>query len=89
LPLQRGELVNLHVSAQQYAYARQTKTGVVVVAINNDAKPATIEFAVTPAGLADRTTLVDRLGSLADVRISGGKLKATLPARSAAVLVPR
>lgn len=88
-PLQRGELVNLHVSAQQYAYARKTKTEVVVVAINNDAKPATIEFDVTPTGLANGASLIDRIGALTGVRVNDGKVKVSLPARSAAVLVPR
>lgn len=89
LPLQRGELINLYVSAQQYAYARKMKTGVVVVAINNDAKPATIEFDVTPVGLVDGVALVDRIGALTGVRVNDGKVKVSLPARSAAVLVPR
>jgi len=88
-PLQRGELVNLHVSAQQYAYARKTKAGVVVVAINNDAKPATIEFDVTLTGLATGASLIDRIGALTGVRVNDGKVKVSLPARSAAVLMPR
>lgn len=88
-PLKRGELINLQVSDQQYAYARKTKTGVVVTLINNDSKAANLEIKVSPAGLVDGMSLIDRLGSLGDVRISGGTLKASLPARSAAVLVPR
>ncbi len=88
-PLRRGELVNLQVSDQQYAYARKSRSAVVVVLINNDTKPASFDFKVGPAGLADGAMLVDRLGSLAEVRINSGTLKATLPARSAAVLAPR
>ena len=87
--LKRGDLVNLQVSDQQYPYARKTKSGVIIALINNDTKPASFEFKVGPAGLVDGTTLVDRLGPLADIRISSGILKATLPARSAVVLVPR
>jgi hypothetical protein len=86
-PLQHGELINLFVSEQQYAYARKTKTGVVFVAINNDAKPATIEFDVTPAGLANGTLLADRLGMVREVRVRGGRIQVDLPGRSAAVLV--
>lgn len=89
LPLKRGALINLYVSPQQYAYARKAGGAVVVVIINNDKKPASLEFEVGPAGLVDGASLVDRLGSLAGVRISGGKLKATLPARSAAAFAPR
>jgi len=88
-PLKRGELVNLHVSEQQYAYARKTKAGVVVTIINNDTKSANIEFEVGPAGLPNGTSLIDRLGVAPEVRISGGKLKANLPARSVALFVPR
>jgi glycosidase len=88
-PLKRGELVNLYVSEQQYAYARKTKTGAVVIAINNDSKPATIEFDVTPAGLTDGDRLVDRLATSREVRVEKGKMRLTQPARSAAVLLRR
>jgi neopullulanase len=88
-PLRSGDLINLQVSDQQYAYARKTMGTVVVVLINNDTKASNFEFAVGPAGLVEGASLVDRLGPLADVRLSGGRLKATLPGRSAAVLVPR
>ncbi|MDX6446554.1 MAG: neopullulanase [Blastocatellia bacterium] len=86
-PLQRGELINLYVSEQQYAYARKTKTGVAVVAINNDAKAVTLEFNVMPVGLANGTVLVDRLGMVKEVRVRGGRIRVDLPGRSAAVLV--
>ncbi len=88
-PLKRGELINLQVSDQQYAYARRTRTAVVLALLNNDTKAANFEFKVTSIGLLDGMSLVDRLGSLAEVRISSGTLEATLPARSAAVLAPR
>jgi glycosidase len=88
-PLQRGDLINLYVSAQQYVYARKTATGVVVVAINNDGKVATIEFEVTSAGVADGDRLVDRLEASKEVRVAGRKLRVTLSARSVAVFVPR
>ncbi len=88
-PLKRGDLVNLQVSDQQYAYARKAMGAVVVVLINNDTKVANFEFEVGPVGLIDGMTLVDRLGSVGDARISSGTLKASLPARSAAVLIPR
>ena len=86
-PLRHGALVNLYVSAQQYAYARKTRTDVVVIVINNDAKAATIEFEVTPAGLVDGARLFDRLGKIGEVRVANGKLKVQLTARSVAILV--
>jgi glycosidase len=88
-PLQRGELVNLLVSEQQYAYARKTKAGVVFVAINNDAKPATIEFDVRPAGPANGSVLVDRLGMVREVIVRDGKIQVALPGRSAVVLIQK
>jgi hypothetical protein len=78
-------LVNLHVSAQQYAYARKWPTGVVIIAINNDSKPATIEFDVTPTGLANGVRLVDRLTPGREMRVDSGKLTVRLSARSAAL----
>jgi glycosidase len=89
LPLQRGELVNLYVSGQQYAYARRTPMGVVVIATNNDSKPATIEFEVTPAGLANGDRLVDRLVLGKEIRVENGKVSVLLSPRSAALFVPR
>jgi neopullulanase len=84
-PLKRGALVNLHVAAQQYAYARVTDRSSVIIVINNDAKPATFEFDVSRARLTDGARLVDRLDVAPDARIMDGKLKMGLPARSASV----
>ena len=86
-PLRRGALLNLYVSEQQYAYARKTKDGVVVVAINNDTKPVMIAFEVSPAGLVNGTRLVDRLGASRDLQVENGKLNVALPSRSASVFV--
>jgi glycosidase len=88
-PLKRGALINLYVSDQQYAYARKIRREVAVIVINNDTKSTTVEFDVKPAGLGDGVLLVDKLGQLAEVRISTGKLKTTLPPRSASLFVPR
>jgi glycosidase len=84
-PLRRGALVNLYVGEQQWVYARKTARESVIVAFNNDTKPATFEFDARPAGLPDGTHLVDRLSVSRDVSIVGGKLTITLPARSAAL----
>ncbi len=86
-PLRRGQLVNLHVSDQQYAYARASKNGIVVMVFNNAEKRAEVAFNVMAIGLADGELLVDRLGSSAEVRVSNRRLSVSLPARSAAVLV--
>ena len=88
-PLRTGALVNLHVSEQQYAYARRTRDAVAVVVINNEAKPATVEFEVEGTGLADGVWLTDRLKVGKDVMVEGGKLNVALPQRSAAIFLRR
>jgi glycosidase len=86
-PLKHGALVNLYVSDQQYAYARKTKAGAVVIVINNDTKPTKIAFEVSAAGLANGVRLVDRLVSSKDVQVENGKIDVALPVRSASIFV--
>jgi glycosidase len=86
-PLRRGALVNLYVAAQQYAYARVTKSASVIIVINNDTKPATLSFDVAPASIEDGARFIDRLNVSADVRVTDGKFKVTQPARTASVFV--
>ena len=85
-PLRRGALITLRAAAQQYAYARVSERGAVVVVFNNDTKPAALEFDVAPARLPNDVSLDDRLDTLKNVRVQGGRLKLTLPARSASIL---
>ncbi len=86
-PLRRGRLVNLYASGQQYAYARQTTSQFAIVVINNDKKTPIIEFDVSRLGLANGTLLNDRLLRIRAVQVEDGKLRVTLPERSAAILV--
>jgi glycosidase len=88
-PLRRGALVNLHVTTQQYGYARTMKGATVITVINNDTKSAQIEFDVSPLGLANGLVLIDQLGVSKEARVADGKLRMTLPERSAAIFVPR
>jgi glycosidase len=84
-PLRHGELVSLYVSDQQYAYARVSKQSSVVIVINNDTKPAKIEFSLAGANLQDGAKLVDRLGTASEAAIGNGMMGADLPARKAAI----
>ena len=84
-PLTRGELINLYVGKQQYAYARKLNSTSVVVVMNNDTQAATISFGVQSTGLANGATLNDRLGSSGTVRVADGKLSVNMPPRSASV----
>ncbi len=86
-PLKRGSLVNLFVAEQQYAYARTLPGSSVIVVLNNDKKPATIEFDVANAVMANGTILADRLGATADTQVTAGKLKVSMPERAAAIFV--
>ncbi|MEP6741859.1 MAG: alpha-amylase family glycosyl hydrolase [bacterium] len=86
-PLKRGALINLYSSDQQYAYARTIKNDAVVIAINNDTKPAEIQFAVSQVGLPDGAVLSDRLGVNREARVVAAKMRIKLPARSAAIFV--
>jgi len=93
-PLKRGTLINLYVNGQQYAYARKIRSKArevifnsdyAIVVLNNDSKPAVIEFDVEPAGLSDGEDLRDQLNLRNVVQVKDRRLKVTLAARSAAI----
>jgi len=81
--LRTGELVNLYVSEQQYAYARRGKSGTVVIVINNENDAATIEVDVSR--IASSGLLKDQLGVSQPAQINEGRLRVNLPKRSAAI----
>lgn len=84
-PLRTGNLVNLYVSEQQYAYARRSRVGAVVIVINNDNKAAEIEFDVSRVALRNGQSIRDQLGVSQNVTVVNNKLKVSLPKRSAAI----
>ena len=84
--LRRGALTTLYAADQQYVYVRTLGTDAVVVALNNDAKPATLTFPIAPAPWPDGTPLTDHLGIVTGARVDRGQMTLTLPARSGAVL---
>jgi glycosidase len=88
-PLRRGTLTHLAIASQFYAFARTHAGERVIVAFNNDTQAAVVPVEVSPLGLADGTTLTDRLGVAAAATVSGGRASVSLPARSAAVFVVR
>ena len=83
--LRRGALLNLYVADQQYAYARVSDRDSVIVVLNNDSKPATIQFSVAAAKLPNGVTLKDLLGAMEGVTVEKGMLRVTMPARAAAI----
>ena len=86
--LRRGKTVNLHVADRSWAYARVLDGRAIVVAINTDGASATFDLPAAPAGLADGTQLRDRVGSLGEVAVQGGRLRLTLPPASSGVFAP-
>ena len=84
-PLRRGRSLDLLDAEQQLAYARVTDRASVIVVFNNDTKPATVEFDVTEARIANGAQMSDRLGASPDVRVESGKLRVTMPARRASI----
>ena len=88
-PLRRGRLVTLSVANYQYAFARVTERQSVIVAFNNASGTAQIEFETAPLKLKEGARLVDRLSAAGETRVQGGRLKISLPSRSAAILVEK
>jgi glycosidase len=84
-PLRRGAMLNLAAAEESWVYARVLAGQAAIVALNTDAAPATIEAPVDPVGLADGTTLADRLGSGVELSVEDGTLRVTLPPMSSAV----
>jgi hypothetical protein len=60
----------------------------VVVAINNAGEATALDLPAAAAGLAEGTGLQDRLGGGPPVRVTGGRLRLALSARSASVYAP-
>jgi glycosidase len=89
LALRRGRLINLHVSPQQYAYARMQGGEIAIIAINNEISTAALTFDAKQIGITDGVVFVDRLGVSREVRIRDGKGTVELPGRSAAILTAK
>lgn len=88
-PLRRGRSLDLFDAEQQYAYARLTDKEAAVVIFNNDTRPAEVIFDISfiSKQIATDATLRDALGYLSDLKVNDGKVKATIPARSAGIYV--
>lgn len=85
--LRNGASYDLLDEEQQMAYARVANNQAVIVVFNNDTKPASVRFDVSMLkSLGSNTTLTDRLGKVADVKIENGAVDFSMPARTAALL---
>ena len=88
-PLRRGRSLDLVDEEQQFAYARLTDKAAVIVIFNNDKKPVEVNFDISfiSKQINVNATLADALGKLPELRLNDGRVKATIPARSAGVYV--
>jgi glycosidase len=86
--LRRGSLIQLYDEEQQAVFARILNGQTAIVAFNNDTKPTTFEFDISETTLGEgarlRQLLTDVTGS---THVENGKVKITLPARSASILL--
>ncbi len=71
--LQTGHYRQLAVKNQQFAFARQLPGETIVVAVNSDLKPASLELALKQAGIEGRE-LVDLLNDRETFPINNGKV---------------
>jgi glycosidase len=85
--LRRGRTVNLQVADKTWVYARVLDGRSAVVALNTGSARAALDVPAGPAGLADGAPLEDRLGSGAEAKVEGGRLRLSLPPASSAVFV--
>jgi hypothetical protein len=60
----------------------------VLVAFNTGDRPEALDVDAAAAGLPDGSRLADRLGSGLAGAVEAGRLRLTLPPRTAAVLLP-
>jgi len=89
-PLRTGKSLDLFDEEQQAVYARATEKQAVIVAFNNDTKPAMIEFNVSDLKMiANGATLIDRLGKAQNITIQNGNARVELPARYAAIFTAK
>ncbi|MCA1634618.1 MAG: cyclomaltodextrinase N-terminal domain-containing protein [Acidobacteria bacterium] len=84
--LRQGETLHVYDEEQQTVFARMHGGEAVIIAFNNDTKPATFEFDVSAANVPEAYNLTDRLGVIEGAtRVSHGRVRVTLPARSASL----
>src|SRR5215210_7080339 len=77
--LRRGATVNLYDEEQQYVYARVGDGQTVVVVINNDTKPADVEFSIAPLG-GDKGALMQVYPEERPAaEVAGGRARVSVP----------
>ncbi len=86
-PLRRGKLMHLAINDQSYAFARYTNNKTIIVVINNNPQPESLEiYLPTELKLTNGVVLKNVLGVGAEVKIENGKIKFTMAPRAAVML---
>jgi glycosidase len=88
--LRRGSLVQVYDAEQQTVYARVLGDQYVFVAINNDTRPATVEFDYHDAGVPAGAQFTEGLNFFGDnpgVKSQGGHTRLDFPTRGEIVIV--
>jgi neopullulanase len=85
--LRNGKSLDLLDEEQQMAYARvDDKKFAVLMIFNNDSKPTEVSFDVSMINAIPKNSFMkDELGKVSDIKIENGKIKFTMPARTAGV----
>jgi neopullulanase len=85
--LRTGKSLDLLEEPLQMAYARlMDEKFAVLMIFNNDTKPAEVSFDVSMINAIPKNSLMkDELGQITDIKIENGKVKFTMPARTAGI----
>jgi glycosidase len=86
--LRRGRTVNLHVADKTWVYARVLDGQAAVVGINTGETAQALDLDAAPLGLGEGSRLRDRIASLGEAAVEGGRLRLVLPPGSSGVFVP-
>jgi glycosidase len=84
--LRNGKSLDLLDAEQQMAYARVLSNQAVLIIFNNETKPAEVKFDISMIkAIPANSLLKDELSKVSDIKIENGKVKFTMPARTAGI----
>lgn len=84
--LRNGKSLDLLDEEQQSAYVRVLNNQAILMIFNNDTKTAEVSFDVSMIKqIPSNSVMKDELGKIADVKIENGKVRFTMPARTAGI----